>query len=104
MIPPDELQASLSAALSVEQGLLLNDACDAFETQWRRGMRPDFDSTLKLPVALRSAAIREFILLDIFYRRKAGETPLAADYTSRFPELSSGWLNGALAHDIPEAE
>ena len=79
--------------LPVEQALLLEAACDAFESRWRTGGRPDVRAALiELPEAVRSAALRELVSLDVHYRREAGESPTAADYADRFPDLNPGWL------------
>ena len=86
--------------LPVEQALQLEGACDAFEAAWRAGERPDIAAaSVELPEPMRATAVRELILLDVFYRRKAGEVPASTDYASRFPGLESHWLEGAVAED-----
>src|SRR5271165_899372 len=66
--------------LPVEQALLLEAACDAFEAQWRAGERPDIGAAvLELPESVRLVAVRELVQLDVYYRRQCGETPTAAD-------------------------
>ena len=86
------------AGLSVEQALLLETACDAFEAAWRGGGRPDIGAAvLALPEPIRPTALRELIHLDVYYRRKAGEASAAADYAGRFPDLEADWLAAAVA-------
>jgi hypothetical protein len=45
----------------------------------------------------RAALLRELVLLEIYYRRRCGESPTADDYRARFPELEEKWLANALA-------
>src|SRR5262245_55685842 len=85
-------------ALPVEQALLLEEACDAFEAKWRAHGRPDIGAAVvELPEAVRQAAVRELVALDLYYRRKAGESPTPGDYADRFPDLDAGWLADAVA-------
>jgi WD40 repeat protein len=82
--------------LPVEQARLLEAACDAFEAAWRGDGRPDVGAAAAgLPEAVRPAAIRELVALDIFYRGRRGEHPTPADYAGRFPGLDAGWLAAA---------
>jgi WD40 repeat protein len=88
-----------SGGLSVEQALLLEQACDAFEAKWRAGGRPDVGAALlDLPQELRSAAMRELVSLDMYYRREAGEHPTPAEYAARFPDLDPVALTADAAH------
>ncbi len=80
--------------LPVEQALLLEQACDRFEARWRAGERPDLAAAVRdLPEAIRPAARREFVALEVYYRNRSGECPVAADY----PDLDSDWLTGLTA-------
>ena len=91
--------------LSVEQALLLDGACNAFEAKWRAGGRPDiWAAVLELPEPVRPAALKELVQLDVYYRRRRGEVPAAADYAPRFPELDPEWLAGAGAVIDPNAQ
>jgi predicted ATPase len=72
-------------------------ACDRFESAYRAGPRPALESHLaEVPEQHRGVLLRELILLDIDYRRRAGESPSAEDYRRRFPELNHEWLDRAL--------
>jgi hypothetical protein len=93
----DSFHDSGATGLPVEQGLLLEEACDAFEAKWRAGGRPDvLAAALELPESLRPVALRELVQLDAYYRRRRGESPAAGEYAARFPELEPDWLAGAV--------
>ena len=80
--------------LPVEHALLLEQVCDRFEARWRAGERPDLAAALRdLPEAIRPAARREFVALEMYYRNRLGESPVAADY----PDLDPDWLTGLTA-------
>jgi tetratricopeptide (TPR) repeat protein/tRNA A-37 threonylcarbamoyl transferase component Bud32 len=84
--------------LSVEQALLLDEACNAFEAKWRSGGRPDIlAALLELPEALHPVALRELVQLDIHYRRKSGTPATAEDYRRWFPQLDPAELAAFLA-------
>jgi serine/threonine protein kinase len=88
--------------LPLEEALLLEEACDAFEAAWQAGGRPDVDAAvLGLPQELRAAALRELVSLDAHYRHEAGEHPAAADYADRFPDLDPDWLAEVLGARDP---
>jgi WD40 repeat protein/tRNA A-37 threonylcarbamoyl transferase component Bud32 len=89
--------AGSAPQLTVEQALLVDQACDAFEVKWQRGGWPDIGAALcELPEPIRPAALRELVALEIFYRRQRGETPAATDFAGRFPELDAIWLSQAV--------
>ncbi len=59
--------------------------CDRFEAEWKAGRRPALESFLaEGPPAVQGKLLRELLLLDCDYRRKAGEHPAAEDYLRRF--------------------
>jgi tetratricopeptide (TPR) repeat protein/tRNA A-37 threonylcarbamoyl transferase component Bud32 len=97
----DDLTESFSdpaTGLPIEEGLLLDEACDVFEGKWRAGGRPDIhEAVMELPGSLRAVALRELIQLDVYYRRQRGESPLAGEYAARFSELEPAWLADAVA-------
>src|SRR5262245_55477626 len=85
--------------LPVEQARLLEAACDRLEAAWRTNGRPDIGAAAReLPEPMRPSAVRELVALDIYYRRKAGESPVAGDY-DRFPGLDPAWLADAVGAD-----
>jgi tetratricopeptide (TPR) repeat protein len=71
-------------------GTLLRRAeeeCDRFEAAWRAGLRPRIEDHLAgVPEAERPALLRELLLLELDYRRLAGERPGGEEYLARFPE------------------
>jgi WD40 repeat protein len=86
--------------LPIEQALVLEEAYNAFEFEWRSGGRPDILAAVReLPEGVRGAALEELTQLDVFYRRRGGEAPAAADYAGRFPELDPAWLADVVAGD-----
>jgi tetratricopeptide (TPR) repeat protein len=103
MSPSDHQTGSFVGSvsdLSVEQALLLDEACTAFEAKWRSGGRPDILAVLmELPEALHPVARWELVQLDVYYRRKSGTPATAEDYLTRFPQLDPAELAALLARD-----
>jgi hypothetical protein len=80
----------------------LDAVCDRFEAAWQTGQRPRLEDWLaEAPAPLRAPLLRELVLLDARSRRLGGETPLAADYAARFPQLPAAWLQEAFGERIP---
>ena len=52
-----------------------------------------------VPEPRANLLLRELILLDIDYRRHAGERPAADEYLERFPALNRAWITAAVAKD-----
>jgi serine/threonine-protein kinase len=80
---------------------LCNAVCDRFEAAWRGvapgGPRPVLSRFLpELPEPDRSVILRELILLDVHYRRLAGEPCAANHYLEPFAGLDPAWLFQAL--------
>jgi tetratricopeptide (TPR) repeat protein len=64
----------------------IDRACDLFEAAWQAGQRPrpeEYLGTAGEPA--RSALLRQLLLLDWDYRKRAGDSPRADEYHSRFP-------------------
>jgi hypothetical protein len=75
------------------QVLHLDGLCDRFEEAWAAGQRPAVEDYLgDTPEPGRSALARELILLEVHYRRRAGEDCPPAEYQRRFPMLDPAWL------------
>jgi tetratricopeptide (TPR) repeat protein len=75
----------------------LEEACDRFEAGWRGGVRPQLDDFLASTAeGLYPVLLRELILLDVFYRRQAGECPCAEDYQTWLPDLHTAWFDAAM--------
>ena len=80
----------------LEPARRLDRACNHFEDAWKAG-RPRIEDHLGgWEEPEHSALLRELVLLDVDYRRRAGEACHAGDYLGRFPELGPGWLEDAL--------
>jgi serine/threonine protein kinase len=76
----------------------LDRACDHFEAAWAAGQRPDPGACLAgVPEPDHPELLRELILLEVFYRRRAGETPQPSEYAARFPVLDPKWIRDALS-------
>jgi serine/threonine protein kinase/Flp pilus assembly protein TadD len=76
----------LLPALSPADARLVDQACDRFEAAWKAAQRPDAQEHLGATVgAVRSALLRQLLLLDWEYRRRAGDEPHPEDYHRRFP-------------------
>lgn len=60
--------------------------CDRFETAWGDGHAPALEDYLGDPTSSRhSVLLRELLVVELVYRRKAGECPTSDEYVSRFP-------------------
>jgi tetratricopeptide (TPR) repeat protein len=81
--------------------LHIDDACDRFESGWRAGDRPAPEAFLDgAEGAVRAKLLRELLVLDLEFRRAAGERPDAADYRARFPG-DLGAVDAAFAPAAP---
>jgi serine/threonine protein kinase len=66
----------------------VDEVCDRFEQAWKEGQRPRIEDYLAGTVeGERAALLWELIVLDIDYRRQAGEEPQAEEYHARFTSL-----------------
>jgi tRNA A-37 threonylcarbamoyl transferase component Bud32 len=84
--------------LALEQKV--DQICTRFEAAWKSGAQPRIEDHLAdLGDVEKREVLRELILLDVFYRRKRGESCRAEDYRARFPELAAEWLATVLAED-----
>jgi serine/threonine protein kinase/WD40 repeat protein len=73
-------------ALSPAQARQIDRACDRFEAAWKAGRRPDPREHLgAVAEPVRSALLRQLLLLDWDYRCRAGDEPCPGDYQARFP-------------------
>jgi hypothetical protein len=65
----------------------VDQACDRFEEAWKAGERPRIEDFLAAaPEAERAALFRELLLLELFFRRRNGESPDLEEYQERFPD------------------
>jgi eukaryotic-like serine/threonine-protein kinase len=76
----------------------VDEACDRFETAWRDGPPPAIERFLDhVPGPEQTVLVRELILVDAPFRRRAGDEPCTEDYQARFPDLDATWLANVLA-------
>ncbi len=95
-------------ALPMSRLRCLDQVCDQFEAAWQTvgtgTAAPRLeDYALRLPEPERGALVRELIVLDIDYRRRAGQDPQPADYLLCFPTLDPAWLEQELASSWVES-
>ncbi len=89
----DHSMAGSANRLPVEAAVEVDRVCDAFESAWRADGRPRIEEAVTgLDGDVRSAAVRELVELDVYYRRKRGDHPTATEYAERFPDLDPAWL------------
>jgi serine/threonine-protein kinase len=89
---PDE------SSLWLERARRIDPVCDRFEAAWQTGSPPRIEDFLEgWQGADRLALLRELVLLDLHFRRAAGEGCRTDDYLPRFPDLDPAWLAEALA-------
>jgi eukaryotic-like serine/threonine-protein kinase len=100
----NEAPTPKAASLGLSLAQVVDPVCDQFEAAWKAwhgtqdtGPRPRLDDFLGAAAAPeRAVLLRELVLLEIYYRRRAGESPNAEDYRTRFPELEEKWLANAV--------
>lgn len=84
--------------LSLQQKL--DQVCKRFEGGWKTGAQPRIEDHLAdLADVEKREVLRELVLLDVFYRRKHGESCQLQDYQARFPQLAADWLAQVMAAD-----
>ena len=70
----------------------------AFRAHWQAGERPRIEGYLAdCDDIAPEVLLEELLLLDIFHRRRLGETPVIDEYRVRFPHIEVVWLEEALA-------
>jgi eukaryotic-like serine/threonine-protein kinase len=107
-VADDDLQASLSMVGAAHtQMTRIEEVCDRFEAAWRAaassGQRPRMEDYVGDPSTPEHAVLLcELAVLDIAYRRMAGEHPNVAEYRARFPNLDTAKLARLLARQGPQ--
>ncbi|MCY2992212.1 MAG: serine/threonine-protein kinase [Planctomycetota bacterium] len=72
--------------LSLAAQRLIDHHCQAFEQAWGSGPSPALEQFLgETAEPLRAALLRELLLIELAYRRQAGQQPRREEYASRFP-------------------
>jgi WD40 repeat protein len=86
------------AELTGAQARHVDHVCTRFESAWRAGARPRLEDYLGSGTGPEDRLLlHELIALDVYYRRRVGETPDLEAYAARFPELDMTWLATSLA-------
>jgi serine/threonine protein kinase len=86
-MPVSETPLLPSGSLPPSLALEVEGICTLFETAWQAGKRPEVEQYLnQIGKEARPFLLRELLLLDLAYRRRAGEQPVPADYQGRFPD------------------
>jgi hypothetical protein len=77
----------LGQRLSPDELAHLDELCDRFEAAWQEGRRPRIEYELKgVSTPVRAGLIPDLLVLELAYRRRAGERPSPDDYGTRFPD------------------
>jgi serine/threonine-protein kinase len=67
----------------------IDELCDKFEAAWRSGARPQIPDFVALASeGLRSKLFYELLLVELEYRRNAGEHPVQDEYLENFPTFA----------------
>jgi serine/threonine protein kinase len=71
--------------------LRLEEICASFEAAWQAGGRPRVEEFIGPASGPEyPTLVRELVALDVHYRRRAGESPISADYAGRFTGVDPG--------------
>src|SRR5271165_4946731 len=63
----------------------IDRVCDSFEAAWHAGLRPRIEDYLNVTsLEYRTELFGELLACEVELRKKAGESPQAADYVPRF--------------------
>jgi serine/threonine protein kinase/WD40 repeat protein len=94
-------------ALTFEQ--CVDEVCGPFEAACKAALAgepwPSIEDYLApLPEPMRAPILRELVLLEIHYRRRAGALLEPAAYQARFPQLDAEWLAKAMAVEPRDVE
>ncbi len=71
----------------VSKMLLIEQACDRFESAWQLGDRPRIEDYLQQYPAIAANLFKPLLTLEIDYRRQRGETPKWDEYRPRFSNV-----------------
>jgi eukaryotic-like serine/threonine-protein kinase len=79
----------------------IDEICDQFEAPWKAGERPSVEEYLvRGDASDRGGLLRELVILDLFWRKRAGERPEPREYVERFPDKNDvASVVDAFVHD-----
>lgn len=74
---------------SLKRDRFIDAQCDAFEREWKNGIRPSIELACQsLPELVRIPLAMALIGIDVDYRCLNGERPTSLEYSQRFPDLA----------------
>lgn len=72
-----------------ELDLRIDRICDAFESSFQRNERPRIEDYLDETVEELETLLVELVMIEVAYRKTAGDTPTLEEYAARFPTFSN---------------
>ncbi len=86
---------------SLEVDNQIDQICDLFESEWKKGNQPNISDFLHMQTELPTETLlEELVQIDIHYRKKHGETPNIHEYAQLFPEFSDALLKLSALSEI----
>jgi eukaryotic-like serine/threonine-protein kinase len=82
-----EANSTASVGTSTAADDRIDEICDQFEAAWKTGERPCIEDYLARGDASdRAVLLRELVILDLFWRKRAGEHPEPREYLESLPD------------------
>lgn len=72
-----------------ELDLRIDRICDAFESSYQRNERPRIEDYLDETLGEVETLLVELVMIEVAYRKTAGDTPTLEEYAARFPSFSN---------------
>lgn len=85
---PDSLSRRGGGRADIDVDLQVDSVCDAFESAWQAGKRPELSDFLVDTQIPGSTLFVELVQIDMDYRRRTGERISIEEYAVRYPEFS----------------
>jgi serine/threonine-protein kinase len=82
----DDLKSANDLTIDLE--LRIDQICDAFELSYQRNENPRIEDFLDDSLGEVKSQLMELLMVELSYRKKAGDTPRFDEYATRFPEHS----------------
>jgi hypothetical protein len=77
--------------------------CDRFEVAWKVGERPRIEDWLaQVPTEHHPRVFRELLAVELWYRRRSGDTVYAEGFYARFPAILHG--HSSMPLPVPTAD
>ncbi len=99
--PPDP-------TLSLTGEKLVDQLCDTFEREWKRGERPRIEDRISgIHGSAQEHLLRELVAVEVEMRRALGENPEPSEYESRFPghaaTIERAFVSAVAQRNAPES-